>query len=276
MKQRADSGAPGRYWLLERTTASTASPASPLSPRQAIPQRSRPCGAITPTRLPRRSPGRGTVFQVSSARHPRRRLSQAAGRASEDGRGRGGRTTPVRARRLVQPRLCRAAPTRRSLRAEMMIKWWSAFQVETGLPVSDVSRLSTWRCRSSALCLGRRRRRCMARHRTTRRHFPDRSVFTPPQWRRRGTRRRASGHSVSGFAARKVPTRCCMPSSVTPARTPYTGGSASKQSRKCSPTGSTTSSTADETSFSFRAARPCLRYRARWPTGPFHLGSTSS
>jgi predicted GNAT family acetyltransferase len=91
--------------------------------------------------------------------------------------------------RLVQPeavpgRLRRADLSER----EMMIKWWSAFQVETGSPVSEVSPVV-----DSALSTGRlfvwddAGARCMARA-TGPLGGISRigAVFTPPQWRRRG------------------------------------------------------------------------------------------
>ena len=190
MKQRADSGAPGRYWLLEADDGIDGIAGLAIESATGHP------AALAPVR---RDHADAIAAAISGEGH---RLSGVVGEASATSAFAGCWAERVRTAavvedaqrlyalgRLVQPeavpgRLRRADLSER----EMMIKWWSAFQVETGSPVSDVSPAV-----DLALSIGRlfvwddAGARCMARA-TGQLGGISRigAVFTPPQWRRRG------------------------------------------------------------------------------------------
>ena len=186
VKQGAGSGAPGRYWMLEAD-----------SDIAGIVIESPPghFAAISPMR---REHADEMAAAISGEGH---RLSGVSGEASTASAFAGCWTERVRtaavvrdAQRLyalghlVQPegvtgRLRRAELSER----EVVIEWWSSFQVETGSPAGDVSPAV-----DSALSAGRLffwddgGARCFARA-TEPLGGISRigAVFTPPQWRRR-------------------------------------------------------------------------------------------
>lgn len=187
MRQRADSGVPGRYWLLEADDGIAG---------LAIESATGHPAAIAPVR---RDHADAIAAAISGEGH---RLSGVVGEASAASAFAGCWAERVRTAavvedaqrlyalgRLVQPeavpgRLRRADLSER----EIMIKWWSAFQVETGSPVSDVSpavdlalstgRLFVWDD-AGARCMARATGPLGGISRIG-------AVFTPPRWRRRG------------------------------------------------------------------------------------------
>ena len=187
MKHGVDSGAPGRYWLLD-TDAGTAGIVIESPPGRAA--------GISPVR---REYAHALADAISREGH---RLSGVSGDASATSAFAGRWTEQARtsavvrdAQRLyalgclVQPdgvpgRLRRAEPSER----DMTIEWWSAFQAEIGSPGGDVSlavdsALSTHRLffwdDGGARCLARATEPLGGVSRIG-------VVFTPLQWRRRG------------------------------------------------------------------------------------------
>ncbi len=187
MKQRADSGAPGRYWLLE-ADAGVAGIVIESPPGQSA--------SISPVR---REHAHALAEAISSEGH---RLSGVFGDASAASAFAGRWTELVTTPAVVQDaqrlyalghlvqaegapgRLRRAGLSERGL----TIEWWSDFQAEIGSPGGEVS-LAV----DSALSAGRLffwddgGARCLARA-TEPLGGVSRIgvVFTPPRWRRRG------------------------------------------------------------------------------------------
>jgi len=187
MKQRADLGVPGRYWLLEADccTAGVVLESPPAHP-----------AAISPVR------GDHAAALAEAIAADSHRLSGVAGKASTAAAFAGRWTEQTRvgaavedAQRLyvlgslVRPegvpgRLRRAESFERGL----IMDWWSEFQVETGSPLSDVAsavdlglsggRLFIWDD-DGARCLARATEPLGGVSRIG-------AVFTPPSWRRRG------------------------------------------------------------------------------------------
>ncbi|HLN06553.1 MAG TPA: GNAT family N-acetyltransferase [Acidimicrobiales bacterium] len=187
MSQRADSGAPGRYWLASRGGAVVGIVMeSPPGHHAAIAPMPRECGDEL-------------AAAISEEGH---RLSGAAGEAFATSAFAGAWVERVRAAaipfdaqrlyalgRLVLPEavpgnLRRADPSER----KQIIEWWAAFQVETGLPEDDVSpavdlglstgRLFVWDD-AGARCVARVTEPLGGVSRIG-------AVFTPSRWRRRG------------------------------------------------------------------------------------------
>jgi predicted GNAT family acetyltransferase len=187
MRQRVDSGAPGRYWLLE-LDGYTAGIVLESPPGHSV--------AISPLRGDLAA---GMARAISDEGH---RLSGVAGEASAAAAFAGCWTEEVGTAAVVEDaqrlymlgdlvqsegvpgRLRRAEISERGL----VIEWWSAFEVETGLPRVDVSgvvdsglstgRLFIWDD-GGARCLARATEPLGGISRIG-------AVFTPPSWRRRG------------------------------------------------------------------------------------------
>jgi len=187
MKQRADSAAPGRYWILE-SDGDTAGIVLESPPGYSA--------AVAPMSHEYADAMAGAIAGEGHL------LSGAAGEACTASAFAGCWTERVRTAavvadaqrlyaldRLVQPQAVPGQLRRvKTSERELIIRWWAAFQVETGEPPSDVSssvaagmstgRLFVWDD-GGARCLARATEALGGVCRIG-------VVFTPPQWRRRG------------------------------------------------------------------------------------------
>ncbi len=187
LSERVVSGAPGRYWLAEAD-----------GDVAGIVMESPP-GHRAATSPMRREHADAMAAAISGEGH---RLSGIAGEASTASAFAGCWSERVRTAAVVQDaqrlyllgRLVRPEGVPGRLRRaevferELVIEWWSAFQVETGAPTAEVSAaadfgLSTGRLffwdDGGARCLARATEPLGGISRIG-------AVFTPPEWRRRG------------------------------------------------------------------------------------------
>ena len=230
MKQRADAGGRGRYWLLE-DDGRAAGLVIESPPGQAA--------SISPM-------ARGHVEALAEAISAEgRRLSGVSGDASTASAFAGSWNRRVKVAAVVKdaqllyalghlsrPRGgVRALETGGARERALLVEWWSAFQFETGAGGEAASSVDFGLSTGRLFFWDDAGPRSMA----TRRH---RSVASPGSAssspHRSGvataTRPRASGRCASGSETRKGPTRCSTPSSATPVRTLSTAGSASRSS----------------------------------------------
>jgi predicted GNAT family acetyltransferase len=187
MSQRADSGAPGRYWLVE-ADGEVAGLLIESPPGHAA--------AISP--MPRELVA-ATVTAVSQEGH---RLSGVAGEASSASAFAGAWTERVRTAAVVEDaqrlyalgRLVPPEPVPGQLRCaelpdrDLVIEWWSAFQAETGALSGGLAAAVDFSLGAGRLFLWEDGGpRCMARATKPLGAISRIGVvFTPPAWRRRG------------------------------------------------------------------------------------------
>ena len=269
LRQRAESGVPGSYWLLEADGVATgivleSPPAhgaaiSPVQPEEAV------CLAEAISGEGHRLTGISGVASTSAAFAGRWTEKTATSAVVEEAQ-----------RLYVLDCLCPAEAVPGNLRrAEffergLLTEWWSAFQVETGSARLDVSAavdlaLGSW----APFRLGPRWSTLRgARHRAPGRRLADRRCLHPaplaPPRLRLGMRR---GLVRVGAGVSKAPTPCSTPSFATQVRTRFTAVSASRPSRRYSPTDSVRWLNTDDTrpgrrAFE-RAAPQAPRCRAR-------------
>ena len=188
LSERVVSGAPGRYWLAEADgdVAGIVMESPPGHRAATSPMRREHADAMAAAISGEGHRLSGIAGEASTGVRVRRLLV----RASEDGRGGTGCAAAVLARPPGPAGGCaRTAPTCAEVfERELVIEWWSAFQVETGAPTAEVSAaadfgLSTGRLffwdDGGARCLARATEPLGGISRIG-------AVFTPPEWRRRG------------------------------------------------------------------------------------------